>query len=50
MSRVALVLFSLSGEALAHSGHGALESHIHASPEILLLAALAAAWAVIRIR
>jgi hypothetical protein len=50
MSRAAPVLLFLSGDALAHSGHGGLDSHLHVSPEILLAALLIAVWAAMRAR
>lgn len=50
MKRLSLILLTLPGAAIAHPGHGALESHLHVSPELLLLAALVAAFALIRTR
>jgi len=51
MHRAALILFFAAGAAQAHPGHGAAEVHLHGfSPEMLLLAALVAAWAVLRSR
>jgi hypothetical protein len=51
MYRAALILFLAAGAAQAHPGHGAAEGHLHGfSPEMLLLAALVAAWAVLRSR
>ena len=47
--RLALILFFLTGAAQAHPGHGAPEVHLHGfSPELILLALLAAAWAIVR--
>ncbi len=43
MSRFAWVVFVLSTDVLAHPGHGAPDSHFHASPTIFLLAAVVAA-------
>ena len=45
MTRLALFSLVLSGDALAHAGHGALDTHLHVSPELLLLAGLVAAFA-----
>jgi hypothetical protein len=50
MKRLALLVLVFSGEAMAHPGHGALASHLHLSPEFLLLAVLVGALALIRIR
>lgn len=51
MHRAALILLLAAGVAQAHPGHGAVEGHLHGlSPEIILLALLAAAWAAIRSR
>lgn len=50
MKRFSLVLLALPGAAMAHSGHGALDSHLHVSPEFLLLGVLVAVLALIRIR
>jgi hypothetical protein len=47
--RLALILFFVAGAAQAHPGHGAAEVHLHGfSPELILLAVLVGAWAVIR--
>jgi hypothetical protein len=47
--RLALILSFLTGAAQAHPGHGAPDAHLHGfSPELILLALLVAAWAVIR--
>jgi hypothetical protein len=47
--RLALILFFMAGAAQAHPGHGAPEAHLHGfSPELILLALLVAAWAMIR--
>jgi hypothetical protein len=46
-----VILFLAAGAAQAHPGHGAATGHLHGfSPEMFLLAALAAAWAVMRSR
>ena len=51
MHCAALILFFAAGAAQAHPGHGAAESHLHGfSPELILLALLVAAWAVLRSR
>jgi hypothetical protein len=51
MSRAfSLPCLLLPGAALAHPGHGGLAEHLHASPEVLLLAALVAALAILRAR
>ncbi len=43
------ILFLLAGPAGAHPGHGAAEMHLHGlSPELILLALLVAAWAIVR--
>lgn len=45
----AIALFLTSAMAYAHPGHGMAEGHWHGfSPELILLALLAAAWAVLR--
>jgi hypothetical protein len=47
--RLALILFFAAGAAQAHPGHGAAQAHLHGfSPELILLALLVGAWAVIR--
>jgi hypothetical protein len=47
--RLATILFVLTGVAQAHPGHGAPEVHLHGfTPELILLALLVAAWAMIR--
>jgi len=51
MRSAALILYFAAGAAQAHPGHGAAEGHLHGFiPEMLLLAALVAAWAVLRSR
>ena len=51
MQRAALILYFAGGAAQAHPGHGAAESHLHGfGPEMILLAALVVAWAVLRSR
>jgi hypothetical protein len=51
MHRAALMLFFAAGAAQAHPGHGMGEVHLHGfSPELILLAVLVAAWAVLRSR
>jgi len=51
MHCAALILLFAAGVAQAHPGHGAVEGHLHGfSPEMILLAALVAAWAVVRSR
>ena len=52
MHRAAVMLFLFAaGAAQAHPGHGASEAHLHGfSPEMILLALLVAAWAVLRSR
>ncbi len=47
--RLAFILFFLNSAAQAHPGHAAPEMHLHGfSPELILLALLAAGWAMIR--
>jgi len=49
MHRAAVILFLAAGAAQAHPGHGMGEVHLHGfSPEMILLALLVAAWAVLR--
>jgi hypothetical protein len=51
MRSAALTLLLAAGAAQAHPGHGMGEGHWHGfSPELLLLALLAATWAAIRSR
>ena len=51
MRSAALTLILAAGAAQAHPGHGAAEAHLHGfSPEMVLLAVLVAAWAVLRSR
>ena len=51
MHRAALMLLFAAGGAQAHPGHGMGEVHLHGfSPELILLALLVAAWAVLRSR
>ena len=51
MHRAALILLCAAGAAQAHPGHGAAQGHLHGfSPELILLAVLGAAWAVLRSR
>ena len=50
MKLLAPLLLVFSGEALSHPGHGGMEAHLHVSPEVLLLAALVAALAILRSR
>lgn len=51
MYRAALILLWATGAAQAHPGHGAAQGHLHGfSPEMILLAVLVAAWAVMRSR
>jgi hypothetical protein len=47
MKRLVFLIAFVPSAALAHSG---AEGHIHAAPEVLLLAALVAALAVLRSR
>ncbi len=48
---VATVVLLASAPLLAHPGHGAPEAHLHGfAPELLLAAALLAAWLVLRRR
>jgi hypothetical protein len=50
-SAAAVVLVLSSAGAFAHPGHGEAVVHLHGfSPELLLLAALIAAWLVLRSR
>lgn len=50
-SAAAVGLWSISAMAQAHPGHGEARVHLHGfSPELLLLAALIAAWLVLRSR
>ena len=45
------MLVFAAGAAQAHPGHGMGEGHLHSfSPELILLAVLVAAWAVLRSR
>jgi hypothetical protein len=52
MHRAAAVVLSFAGAtAQAHPGHGEAPVHLHGfSPELILLAVLIAAWAVLRSR
>jgi hypothetical protein len=51
MHRAAVILLFAAGAAQAHPGHGMSEGHLHGfSPEMILLAVLVAAWAVLRSR
>ena len=43
MHRIAISFFLLAGEAMAHTGHGALEVHTHGWEYALLAAAIAVA-------
>jgi hypothetical protein len=45
MYRIALSIFLLAGEALAHTGHGVAAHHFHGWEYVLLAAAIAAAVA-----
>ena len=50
-SAAAVILSFLAATAQAHPGHGMGEGHLHGfSPELILLALLVAAWAVLRSR
>ena len=45
----AVIFFLSSAAAYAHPGHGMAEGHWHGfSPELILLALLAAAWAALK--
>ncbi len=49
MHRAILASLLLVGDVRAHPGHGAAEGHLHGfGPELILLALLLAAWAVLR--
>ena len=51
MRRAAVMLLFAAGAAQAHPGHGMGEIHLHGfSPELILLALLVAAWAILRSR
>ena len=49
--RAGLILLFAAGTVQAHPGHGMGEIHLHGfSPELILLALLVAAWAILRSR
>jgi len=51
MRRAAVIFLFAAGAAQAHPGHGMGEIHLHGfSPELILLALLVAAWAILRSR